>query len=161
VFSFIKVPPVGPLAGYRGRYLHLVFMRFPVAIVAVSSVIISGCADSGEPPPTPQITEGETKDRPTVNRPDSLVGIWRWQWSQGTVHHVILHADGRAEKYENADAIHTDGTWHVDEDGELVVSFSMHFRVDSESEIMDIETIPTDRDFPWVKVDRVSNSLVD
>lgn len=37
----------------------------------------------------------------------------------------------------------------------------MLFRVDSDTEIMDVATIRTDRDFPWEKVDKVVATLAD
>jgi len=74
---------------------------------------------------------------------------------------VILNADGRAEKVEGRDQFHRTGSWRVNDDGMLDVTIKMQFRIDSKGEtakqlrttLMDVETIPTDCDFPWTKID--------
>ena len=130
-------------------------MRTTTMVFAIA-LLACGC---GEPRrPATSSTEVAVKSEDT--QPDELVGIWRWQWTRGTVHHLQFHPDGRAEKYEDADKLISNGTWHVDDNGELIVKLTMRFRIDDDG-LMDIETIPTDRDFPWTKVDRVSNSLTD
>lgn len=102
----------------------------------------------------------------SIDRPGRFVGIWLWWWSDGPAYHLILHGDGRAEKLNGFDPVFTDGNWRLNEDGFLDVQFgdpdaNMLFRVDSDTKIMDVATIPTDRDFPWEKVDKVVATLAD
>ncbi|MEP3481314.1 MAG: hypothetical protein ABJZ55_18885 [Fuerstiella sp.] len=102
----------------------------------------------------------------SIDRPAKFVGIWLWWWSDGPAYHLILHNDGRAEKLSGFDPVFTDGKWRLDKNGFIDVRFGdseddMLFRVDSDTEIMDVATIPTDRDFPWEKVDKVVATLAD
>jgi len=128
-------------------------------VLVVTAIPMVGCGSRGA-----DIRPSETAasdERDSFDRPAELVGTWQWQWSTGQK--IILHADGRAERIEGQnDHRHRNGTWHVRDDGVLEVTMTMEFRVDDDVEtddrlkniaLMDIETIPTDHDFPWVKMD--------
>jgi len=91
--------------------------------------------------------------------PSLLVGTWRWpRSSQGKYDHLVLHRDGRAVRDKGG--IRVSGTWHVRDDGILASSFTMKFRIDGNTELMDVETIHTDHDFPWRKTSEVEYSDV-
>lgn len=133
----------------------------PVLLFAVPFVCLLGCSET---PVTTQNSKISASD--SINRPERFVGIWLWWWSDGPAYHLVLHADGRAEKLSGFDPSFTNGSWQLDQDGFLEVRFakpeaSMRFRVDSDTEMMDVATIPTDRDFPWQKADRIVATLAD
>ncbi|MEL6109739.1 MAG: hypothetical protein AAFU85_27325 [Planctomycetota bacterium] len=92
------------------------------------------------------------------------MGIWQWQWTDGIIHHVVLKSDGSAETFEDTALAKAGGTWRVDSQGMLQVEFRendgrMTFRIDNEQRITDVETLTTDRDFPWLKVRNLTESL--
>ena len=64
-----------------------------------------------------------------------------------------MHPDGRAVRIENAYTSQSNGTWQIHDDGTLAVTFTMEFRVKDDSELIELELVPTDHDFPWDKVE--------
>ena len=99
------------------------------------------------------------------NRPPEIAGIWQWQWAGAEgVHHLVLHENGQAERLLGGETVADSGTWQVAHDGNLQLRFdneelSADFQMDGNSRLLDIATIPTDRDFPWIKVDKISTKL--
>ena len=136
-----------------------------IAFFLVISVIASifGCGSSS--PTTNQETEDSSSPTVSSVHPAYLVGIWQWQWTEvGIIDHFVLQSDGSAERFKDTALTNAGGTWHVDTEGMLQVGFPKHnirftFRIDNEYSITDIETLPTDRDFPWLKVHKLTESL--
>lgn len=134
---------------------------FAIAFVlGAGAGLLVGCESSvtTDRSSNPEASEGIR----APERPDALVGTWQWQWRQGTTHHIVLDASGRAAKVEGRDQFHRNGTWRVRDDGVLEVTFKMEFRIDNGAEaiersghieIMDLETVPSERDFQWVRID--------
>lgn len=99
----------------------------------------------------------------TVHPPE-LVGIWTWQWTLvGDVDHVVLHADGTAEKFQDRKLVNANGAWQLESPGMMLVQFpdadyEIEFRIDEDG-LMDMSTLGTGRDLPWHKARRLSSSL--
>lgn len=96
--------------------------------------------------------------------PTELAGIWQWQWTDGIIQHVVLRKDGSAQRYHGTDLVADNGRWQVDHDNMLQLTFAderqqQTFRIDSALRITDIQTLPTDRDFPWCRVHRLTTKL--
>ncbi|TWU43627.1 hypothetical protein Poly51_62820 [Rubripirellula tenax] len=138
-------------------------MRLVPFIIAIGLLTsTSGCGRSSSP------AAKETKDSSSLAmasmHPPYLVGIWQWQWTDGVIDHVVLKSDGSAEKFKGTALANSGGTWRVDSQGMLQVGFpqdndGITFRIDNEHSITDVETLPTDRDFPWFKVHKLTEAL--
>lgn len=122
-------------------------MRSILATIAVGVVATTGCVErDGMEVSLLEWVQTNNSDDHSANRPDFLVGTWRWAWSYtGEDHSLVLHRDGQAARI--TDNMRGTGTWHVRDDGILAVSLdTKNYRIDSNSDLRDMETTSTDRE---------------
>ena len=123
-----------------------------------------GCGTTMMSEPSTQGSDSSPQAGSTAH-PKYLCGIWQWQWNEGgIIDHVVLRSDGSAIKCKDTMPANLDGSWHVDSQGMLQVRFpnddiAITFRIDDEFSITDVATLPTERDFPWFKVHKLTTSL--
>ncbi|MCR9199963.1 MAG: hypothetical protein NXI04_15110 [Planctomycetaceae bacterium] len=99
-----------------------------------------------------------------TRNPSELAGIWQWQWTDGIIQHVVLSEDGSVRRFHGTDLVADNGRWQVDGYNLLQITFAdevppQTFRIDSLFRMTDLQTLPTDRDFPWCRVHRLTTKL--
>ncbi len=131
--------------------------RWIIALISVGVAATVGCVERDRTEtPLPTSVQANMADDRSGSRPDFLVGTWRWYWSNtGERHSLVLRRDGRAARI--TDSKKSRGTWHVRDDGILaILLIPKTYRIDSNSNLVDIEKASTDREGVWQKAGSVS-----
>ena len=134
----------------------------PLIALLFLAVALTGCrrnstAENVAASPGPDAAIGRN------HNPSELAGIWQWQWTDGIIQHVVLSEDGSVQRFHGTDLVADGGRWQVESDKLLQLTFAdeqpQTFRIDSPFRMTDIQTLPTDRDFPWCRVHRLTTKL--
>ena len=139
----------------RARRQFTTWLLNPSFNLILVFAFISGCSPVNVS--ESDSSETDTGKKQLINRPASFVGTWKW--TGDAQESLVLHDDGRAES--RGKIWHQNGTWDLRNDGSLELNLRIQFQVDElvndtngerNIELMDVESIPTERDFPWRKV---------
>jgi len=156
------------------------------AILMFSVLFAVGCSENGQRSQTTGINIQSPMPDSTVER---FIGMWRWHYADSATYHMELMRDGKAKIYRGRNVISSSGRWNSPDGKTLILKLenppssqqvchkgtrphesmvvallqksTRQFEPDmnDEEEFMEIAALPSDADFPWGKVDAISESL--
>lgn len=159
-----------------------------LAIIIAAMLFALGCSENGT---RLQTTEDSALSRISTSQVDHFVGIWRWAYADGATYHMELMRSGNARMYRGLNVISRSGSWSSPDGETLIVELEnldasqqvchkgsrphdkliaallkktiRRFETDEndEDELMEVAVLPSGADFPWAKVDRVAESLIE